>query len=60
MTDEELDREWAILKEAEAKRAAKWLARPKEERERIEKEIEENRGFYERISENPFGDDDDL
>ena len=57
MTDEELDKEWALLKKLEAERDAKWDALPPEEKERRLKMYDDP--FYERISDNPLGSGDE-
>ncbi len=57
MTDEELNKEWELLKKLEAKRDAKWDALPQEEKKRRLKICEDP--FYERIADNPLGDIDE-
>lgn len=57
MTDEEFEKIWADLKARDAKQEAEWEALPEEEKERYRKKFDD--GFYDRISENPFGDDDE-
>ncbi len=56
MTDEELDKEWALLQKYQAERDAKYNALPEEEKKRIEEELSDP--FYARISDNPFGNGD--
>lgn len=56
MTDEEFEKLWAKLKAEDARREAEYNALPEEEKKRLEEEYSDP--FYERISENPFGDDD--
>lgn len=55
MTEEELDRMWADSKACDKRRAERYNALPEAEKKRLEKKFSDP--FYERISENPFGDD---
>lgn len=54
---EDLDRVWEDMKACDKQREAEWDALPEAEKKRLEKELSDP--FYERISENPLGDDDD-
>lgn len=56
MTQEEIDKLWEEEQTLIAQREAQWNALPQEERERCLREYRD--GFYERISDDPFGDDD--
>lgn len=58
MTDEELDKMWADTKVCDEKRAERYNALPEAEKKRLEKEFSDP--FYERISENPIGDDNNA
>ena len=57
MSDEEFEKQWALAMKKEEKRRKEWEALPDEEKKRLEEEFSDP--FYERISDNPFGDDDD-
>lgn len=56
MTNEEFEQLWAELKAEDARREAEYNALSEEEKKCLEEEYSDP--FYERISENPFGDDD--
>lgn len=58
MTEEELEKMWADTKACDEKRAERYNALPEAEKKRLEKEFSDP--FYERISENPFGDDNNA
>lgn len=58
MTEEEFEKIWDDLKARDARREAEFNALPEEEKKRLEKEFSDP--FYERISENPFGDDNNA
>ena len=61
ITDEELDRMWVVAKALDKKRAEERAKRystmTEEEIKRLEEKYSDP--FYERISENPLGSDDD-
>ncbi len=60
MTEEEFEKLWRELKAADKKRQEEYDALPEEEKKRRKEELDKyDPGFVERISENPFGDDDD-
>lgn len=56
MTNEEFEQLWAKLKARDAQLEAEYNALPEDEKKRLDEEYSDP--FYERISENPFGDDD--
>lgn len=58
MTEEEFEKIWDDLKARDARREAEFNALPEAEKKRLEKEFSDP--FYERISENPFGDDNNA
>jgi len=55
MSDEEFEKQWMLAMEKEEKRRKKWGALPEEKKRLLEKEFSDP--FYERISDNPLGDD---
>lgn len=55
--EEEFEKMWQLAKARDKQLEEKWNALPEEEKKRLEKEFSDP--FYERISDNPFGDDDD-
>jgi hypothetical protein len=57
MTQEEFEKSWILVKQADERRAAEYAALPEEEKKRREEMFKDS--FFERISENPFGDDDE-
>ena len=57
MTDEEFEEIWAKAMAREERLRKKREALSAEEKERLDKEFSDP--FYERISDNPFGNDDD-
>ena len=57
MTEEEFEKFWEECKKMDALRAEKYNALPEEEKKRREEMFKDP--FFERISENPFGDDED-
>ena len=57
MTQEEFEKSWILVKQADERRAAEYAALPEEEKKRREEMFKDP--FFERISENPFGDDDE-
>lgn len=58
MTNEEFDKMWADTKACDEKRAKRYNALPETEKKRLEKVFSDP--FYERISENPLGDDNNA